>query len=350
MRRICLAFCAALLLTACGANSPSSSAGPPSASGPDGYPVSIENCGRKPTVQSEPKRVVSLNQGSTEILESLGLADRIVGTATWTDPILPALAAANSRVPRLADKAPSYEAVLGADPDFVTASFTSTLGPGGLATRDQFAGLGVGTYVSPADCEGKAATGGDGSRTTPLTLDVIYQEITELSEIFDVRARGTGLVSDLQARVRAATASVQPTKPSSLHPRRTATVAFWFANSQSPYLAGCCGAPGIIANSLGLKNVFDDTEAEWPQIDWEVVASRDPEVLVIGDLTRKSQTAETAAAKIAYLESNPVTREMAAVKNHRYIIVTGGEMNPSIRTVYGIEDVAAGLRKLGLAG
>ena len=125
---------------------------------------------------------------------------------------------------------------------------------------------------------------------------------------------------------------------------------YWFANSESPYLAGCCGAPGLISSALGVENVFDDTTQEWPQINWEVVAERDPDVIVLGDLTRKSQTAETAAAKIAYLESNPVTREMTAVREKRFIAVTGAEMNPSLRTVYGVETVAAGLDDLGLAG
>lgn len=45
-------------------------------------------------------------------------------------------------------------------------------------------------------------------------------------------------------------------------------------------MAGCCGAPGIITNALGAKNVFDDSTQKWPQINWETVADRDPDVLV----------------------------------------------------------------------
>ena len=117
--------------------------------------MSIENCGATVTLRSEPQRIVSLNQGSTEILLSLGVADRMVGTATWTDPVLPSLEAANADVPRLADNAPSFEAVLDEEPDFVTASFTSTLAEGGVATREQFEELGVGTYIAPSACVGK---------------------------------------------------------------------------------------------------------------------------------------------------------------------------------------------------
>jgi iron complex transport system substrate-binding protein len=127
------------------------------------------------------------------------------------------------------------------------------------------------------------------------------------------------------------------------------SVLYWFANAESPYLAGCCGGPGIITRALGLKNVFDDTKAEWPQVGWETVAERDPDVLVIGDLTRKSQTAESAQAKIEFLESNPVTREMTAVKNRRYVALSGAALNPSIRTVEGLEQVADALAEFGLS-
>lgn len=338
LRRLCAMSFACLALTACGQGTDTTE---PSAADGGAYPVRLPNCGETVTVEKKPERIVSLNQSSTEILLSLGLEGRMVGTGTWTDPVLPSLEAANAKVPRLADNYPSFESVLSKEPDLVTASFTSTLAQGGVAPRDRFEKLGVPTYLTPTECEGKRATGGDGTRDTPLTLDLLYREITELARITEVPAAGEKLVAGLRAKVSAAESGAKA---------KDVTAMFWFANAESPYLAGCCGAPGIIANTLGIKNVFDDTKDEWPQINWEVVAQRNPTVIFVGDLTRKSETAETAAAKIAYLESNPVTREMDAVKNKRYISITGAAMNPSIRTVYGIEDAAAGLHRLGLAG
>ncbi|WP_432160909.1 ABC transporter substrate-binding protein [Streptomyces sp. NRRL F-5630] len=334
-----LLLASALLLTACG----SSDAGDakPEATSAAGYPVTLDNCGHKVTLTSAPKRAVSLNQGTTEILLSLGLADRMAGTATWTDPVLKNLAKANASVPRLADNNPSFEKVLDAEPDFVTASFVSTLGKGGVATREQFEKLGVPTYVSPSDCAGKDNdSGGDGSRAEPLTLDAVYGEIRDLARAFGVEKRGEKLVASLQKRVSTATAGLHASDVS---------LMYWFANSQSPYLAGCCGAPGAITRAVGAKNAFADTHDEWPQINWETVADRDPDVLVIGDLTRKQETAETAAAKIRFLETNPATRNLTAVKKKRYILLSGQAMNPSLRTIEGTEKVAAGLRDFGFA-
>ncbi|RKN04630.1 ABC transporter substrate-binding protein [Streptomyces radicis] len=328
-----------LLLTGCAADDPSPP--PSSQAGAGGHPLEIDNCGRAVEVAEPPRRAVSLNQGTTEILLSLGLADRMAGTAGWTDPLPGALDEANASVPRLADNAPSFERVLDAEPDFVAASFASMLGTGGVATRERFDELGVPTYLSPADCVGKDNSGGgDGARTEAFTMEAVHGEVRDLARAFGVEERGDELVAELEARAARATAGIDASG---------VTLLYWFANSESPYLAGCCGAPGAITEALGAENVFDDTREEWPQINWETVADRDPDVLVLGDLTRRSQTSESAAEKIAFLQAHPVTRNMTAVRNERYVLLSGQAMNPTIRTVEGMERVAEGLRAFGLA-
>ncbi|WP_460962151.1 ABC transporter substrate-binding protein [Parasphingorhabdus pacifica] len=303
--------------------------------------LSLDNCGEQVQLEHPPQRAVALNQGSAEIMLALGLSDRMVGTATWTDPVLPELAEENAEVPRLAENYPSFERVLAAEPDFAASSFASTLSKGGVATRAQFDELGVPTYLSPADCAKDNSGSGDGARHEPLKMDLVYTEIREIARIFDVAERGEQLVADLQNRMREATADIDASH---------ARLLFWFANSESPYMAGCCGAPGVITRTLDAKNVFDDTKQEWPQINWETVAQRNPDVLVLGDLTRNSETAETARSKIEFLETHPVAREMDAVENDRYVPLTGQAMNPTMRTVDGVEKVAAALREFGLTG
>ncbi|MEU0668425.1 ABC transporter substrate-binding protein [Streptomyces lavendulocolor] len=328
-------LCAALPLTGC--------AGAPGSGGPPSSTTrTLDNCGRTVEIEGDgPRRAVSLNQGTTEIMLSLGLAGRMAGTATWTDPVMKGLEKANAGVPRLAENNPSFEKVLDVEPDFVAASFASTLGKGGVATREQFAQLGVPTYLSPSDCRGKDNSGdGDGVRTEPLGMDTVYGEVRDIARVFGAEARGEALVRSLEARITRATTGLDASD---------VTLLYWFSDAKSPYMAGCCGAPGIITRELGAKNVFDDTAEEWPQINWETVADRNPDVLVIGDLTRKAQSGESAARKIEFLESDPVTRTMDAVKHKRYVLVSGQSMNPTIRTVEGIEQVAAGLRRFGTA-
>lgn len=305
-----------------------------------GYPLKIGNCGVEVTVDAPPQRAVALNQGAAEIMLSLGLADRMVGTATWTDPVRENLAADNARVPRLADNKPSFEVVLDTEPDFVAASFGGTLGAGGVAEREQFTQLGVPSYLSPTDCDGKTdnSINADGARTEPLTMDSVYKEVRELAAIFDVRERGEQLVTELRTRHDAAAGRIAA---------REVSLAYWFADTSTPYVAGCCGSSGIITDAVGAENVFDDTTNEWPQVSWETVLDRNPTALVLADLSRRSLAGDALDSKISFLESNPVTARLSAVRDKRYIVVNGADLNPSIRTVDGIEKVADALERWG---
>ncbi len=331
-RRI-LVTASLVVLTACGQPDAPAEQGVAAA----GFPITVQNCGRDVVIDTPPQRAVSLNQGSTEILLSLGLADRMVGSATWTDPVRENLAEDNAKVPQLAVNKPSLETVLDAEPDFVSASFAGTLGPGGVADRDQFDSLGVPTYLAPSDCVGKVSVNADGARTEPFTMDAIHGEIRDLARIFDVTERGEELIAGLEQRMRDSRLGAD------------ADLAYWFSDIRAPYFGGCCGSPGVITDTVGARNIFLDTTEEWPQVSWEVIADRDPDVLVLADLSRRTIDGDALAAKIEFLESNPVTSRLTAVREKRYIVVNGADLNPSIRTVDGTEKVADGLRRLGFA-
>nr|WP_296775639.1 ABC transporter substrate-binding protein [Rhodococcus sp. (in: high G+C Gram-positive bacteria)] len=336
---LAFAMLAALALTSCSTSEPAAAG---NTSHDSNFPLTIENCGQDVVIDAPPQRAVSLNQGSTEILLSLGLADRMVGTATWTDPVRSNLASDNDRVPRLADNKPSFEVVLDAEPDFVSASFGGTLGPGGVAERSQFEQLGVPNYLSPTDCTGKTdeSVNADGARTSPLEIETVYREVRDLAAIFDVRDRGEAFVAELKDRFDKASATVDAPGTS---------LVYWFADTATPYMAGCCGSSGIITNSVGAQNIYSDTTDEWPQVSWESVADRNPSAFVLTDLSRRTLAGDALDSKIAFLESNPVTARLPAVMDKRFIVVNGADLNPSIRTIDGVEKVAAALKNWGPA-
>ena len=80
------------------------------------YPLTVHNCGRDLVFEHAPQRVVSIGQASTELLLSLGVGPRLVGTGVWFGALPANLQAEGKGIPRLADNAPSFEAVVGTRP------------------------------------------------------------------------------------------------------------------------------------------------------------------------------------------------------------------------------------------
>ncbi|MFC0407634.1 ABC transporter substrate-binding protein [Roseomonas elaeocarpi] len=319
----------------------------PTQAGPTRYPLTLSNCGRDVTFPHAPQRAVSIGQNETEIMLSLGLGDRLVGTALWVGPVLPELAGANARIPRLADNDPSFESVVGREPDLVTAQFEWHLGPhGAVGRREQFDALGIPTYVARTDCTGKDNSGsGDGVRRTPFDLSQLYGEIRDLAAIFDVQDRGEALIRKLQAREAAAVAAVAPLRG------RAIPTLFWFSSRDvagDAFVAGTNGAPAAIMRILGLRNVIT-TEDEWPTVGWETIAAAAPRLIVLGEMSRRRFPADDAAVKRRFLETDPVAREIPAVRAGQVITVDAQSMNPTMRTIDGIEAVARGLQNLGTA-
>ena len=315
-----VAVVAALALTACGTSAATQTK--PAA-------VVLRNCDRDVTLASPPQRVVSLNQGSTELLLALGLGDRIVGSATWTEPVRQDLAAANDRVPRLADGTPSFESVLGVEPDLVIGLYHAMFTDERVASRDRFEEMGVATYLSPTSCQPEEAP-----LPEPVELEDVYREVTEVARIFGVPERGERLVAQLHGRVAAARQKV-----GGLALPPGFSVMFWFGQTDSPYVAGATGSPAIMARELGIANAYEDADAMWPQVSWEDVLRRDPTLVVMADLTRDGP-GQSLASKVEFVTGHPALRQLGAVRRERWLPMRGTELNITISTVDGVEKLA----------
>lgn len=304
------------------------------------YPLTVENCGVKETFTQAPQRVVTVGQHETELLLALGLEKKISATSVWFGPLPGALSEQGQGLKKLADNAPSFEAVTAQNPDLVLAQYHWHIGPQGeTGTREQFASLGIPTWISPADCIGKSVTdssNSDGARSTPFSIAEIAREISELAEIFDVQPQGKALNEALKQRIENAQsrAAGQHTRPMK--------VVFWFSSSRlkgDPWVAGDYGAPGWISHTLGLKNIIDSPD-EWPAVTWEHIAQAQPDVIVIAEMSRRLYPADDVAVKKAFLEDDPVTRNIPAVKKGHIIVVPAMSLNPSLRNVDAVEVIS----------
>ncbi|MEV4626760.1 ABC transporter substrate-binding protein [Micromonospora sp. NPDC049523] len=294
-------------------------------------PVVVSSCGLPLTVPAPPGRAVALEQNATEIMLTLGLADRMIGTSYQTDPVLPELRGDYDRVPVLAKLYPSREAVRAANPDFVYSTYSSAYAPDAAGERKELGGLGVPAYLSAFACEDQAIAKDE------VTFDGIFAEVRDIATIFGVPAKGDQVVAGQQARLDAA--------------KRTGTAApdtsllWYYSGTSTPYVAGHGGLPDTISSLLGATNAFTDAKQKWPAGNWEEIARRNPDVIVLADLTRGGD-GDSAQSKIDFLRKNPVTAKLDAVVNGRFISVSGSSMDPSIRSVGALEQVSAGLHTL----
>ena len=292
--------------------------------------MTLDNCGGRWRFDHPPQRALVYTHHALENLLALGVGASIIGVVGYspgedTAPS-PWTAAAELRVRY--DRAPwSGEALLAARPDFIySGSFYWLNGPE-APDRRRLMRWGIASWLSPGACSGLRQR-----LSRPLSFEDIFAEVASLARIYH-RPSGT-LIARLRKKV-----AEQRRKARGLRPQR---LVWWYSGLAQPYVAGGVGAPQLLTGEAGSENAFADIPEQWPAVPWEVIAARDPDALVIGDL-RRGGPGDSAREKIAFLESNPFTAQMRAVRLKRYLILPGYDMDPSARSALALERLVAGI-------
>jgi len=314
---------------------------------PTVYPLTVENCGSTLNFQHAPTRTVTIGQAGTEMLYAMGLGDKVVGTSLWFNNVLAKYKPQDDKIERLADNEPSFESVIGKRPELVAVELEWMVGPqGAVGTREQFHELKIPTYLLPSDCEAKDnLVGADGTRLAPFRIETIYKSVSQLAQIFDVQERGQQLNDQLNASLAKSIATAQGKR------LKDASALVWFSSAQmdiEPFVAGHKGIPDFMLSTLGVRNVVESDE-EWPTVGWETIAKANPTFLVIARMDRRRFPADDYEKKLAFLRSDPVTRNMDAVKHNRIIILDAMAMQASLRMFDGIEQLATAINGYDLS-
>ena len=310
------------------------------------YPVTMTSCGHPVTIHQAPDSVVSIGQGTTEILYMLGLGDKVAGTALWVNPVLPEFRDLDAGIERLSDNVPSFESVLQKRPDLVVTAYEWMVGPQGtVGTRQMFDDAGIASWVMPTDCVGKDNSQSvDGARNQMFDTALLYQTIEELALIFDVQDRGAQLISDLRTREAAAVEQARGLDlPGDL------SALFWYSSADvdiDPYVAGTNGVPGWMLSRLGVQNIITSAE-EWPTVGWETIVRADPAFIVAAEMDRRRFLADDLAVKREFLSSDPVTSQMQAVREDRILTIEANAMDPTVRSIFALEALSDALAGFG---
>ncbi|WP_230989440.1 putative F420-0 ABC transporter substrate-binding protein [Devosia faecipullorum] len=283
------------------------------------YPLEIDNCGVTVTFEKAPERVVTIKSTATELLLSLGLADNVVGIGFQDAPLPDNLA---TDLPVLAEKLPSQEVVLEAEPDFIYGGWESNFSADGAGERPTLAQLGVNSYVAPAACRSVAPP--------KLSFDHLFAEFAEMGLIFDRSEAAADLIAAQKAMLAA------------LNPDTRGLTALWYSSgTKTPYVGAGNNAPAMIMEALGLANIYEDVDEGWTSASWEAIVDADPDVIILVDAAWNS-----AAQKQKLLAENPITSKLDAVIHQRYLTLPFPAAEAGVRNVPAIVDMAGQLADL----
>jgi len=305
------------------------------------YPITYTSCGVEHVINSKPTRIVTMNQGATEFLLGLGLADHMAGTAYLDDAIWPRYASAYAAIPVLSSSYPNESTLLGANPDFIVASYQSafrqtyvhssgstrgifsnaTIAPcegsgsefgTALPTcRPQLHAQGIGTFLFADACEDRSL------RPALVSEDTVYQELRTMGQIFNVNAES--IIAEMRQDFDTAAGIVssgfngQPLKAVWLDcVGRCCSVP----EGQEPqvYVGAGTGPPQLLMQEAGLTNVFGHLDGNWKCVNESDIISAAPDVLIVVDAAW-----DTALSKITWLYNHSEFCPMDALKGARFV-------------------------------
>lgn len=290
------------------------------------YPLTIRSCDRDVTFVKAPQRVVVHDVNMSAMLLHLGLRERIVGYTGFTkskhrDPWVDT---ALQGVPQLASRYPSIETLLSADTELFFAGWNYGMHVGGPVTPSTLAPFGIAVYELSESCSWIM-------QQKRASLDDLFRDLSNLGRIFSVEASAQKQVEQMRSRID----SVRQTVAQAQH---TPTVFLYDSGEDRPTTSGRLGMPQALIESAGGRNVMDDVSASWTQVNWESVVERDPEVIVIVDYGPRSWQ-----QKRDFLLNQPALKDVRAIREQRFIVLTYLEVTPAVENALAIEKIAAGL-------
>ena len=295
---------------------------PPSAD--SGYPLAVSNCGRDVTFDGPPTRIVAHREMST-LIASAGGTGRIVARAGEAGVPLGPYADSLGQVPQIMEtdmSAPSREVVLGEQADLVVAGRVQA---DYISTLDQ---VGVNVLVPPWFCSQVTSDDPEGPA---VGFDDLYSTIETYGRVFDSSEAAARTVSELRRRVT----EVEQTAVDSA-PRTVVNV--WLGRETVTSVYGALSINDTIMGTLGLTNLFGDLQARNPQVNFEEVLGKDPEMIIVSYLPSNGY-ADDAAAIRAFGEISGV-QGMKAVRDGRVVAINSAYLAGGPLSVDGLEMLA----------
>ncbi|MGH3098864.1 MAG: ABC transporter substrate-binding protein, partial [Streptosporangiales bacterium] len=296
---------ATMLLAGCGADT-SDTGGSPGAGSAQGFPMTIDNCGHKVTLDHATHRVVLVTRNDVPLLKAVGGLDSVVAKAgQFSDglydaatnkalkavPSIGGAETANGTVPI------SMESVLAHNPDAVFGVLVgSGINRGSLERAD------IPYVASPSQT--------DCSMNDP-TFRSVYDQVRRYGKIMGHRKQAGAAVDRLRTRV----ADVKRKIAGGSGPSGTVAALYVPLGGRQVTVYGDDSMIDAQVEALGLTNVYGDRDFRLTKVSFEDVLNRDPDYVIVltqGDL----QQAKDA------VRSLPGAEKLGAVREHHLAALT----------------------------
>ena len=264
--------------------------------------VVTDQMGREVTIVGIPERIISLSPSNTEIIFALGLGDRLVGVTEYCN--YPPEVQEKEIIGDFAN--PSIERIVELEPDLVLASTINE------KEVPHLEALGIPVLV-----------------VEPSMLFELYASISLVAEITGVTITGETLIVSMQQRIQAIEEIV------AVIAAKDKVRVYYEVYSDPLMSAGQDAFINEIISLAGGVNIFGDVNEGYPQISAEVVAERQPQVILYPDYHGTAETVMEAMADRPGWESMP-----AVMDNRIYAISDDIFSRPGPRVVEAVEAAA----------
>jgi iron complex transport system substrate-binding protein len=287
------------------------------------YPVSFDAFDSEGNVYTQtfteaPKKVITNNQSSTELLLTLGLKDSIIGTGDLDTPIPEELKADYEAIPAIANKGDvAKEVVVGSGADLVigrAASFKDDR----YGTISSLNEVGINAYVQLAS-----------KMNTDITLDTIIQDVRNVGVIFDVQDKANELADSLQVTLD----YIQSKVPTNTERKKVMLIVNYSGESFTAYGANASLQKEML-NILNADNVIE----KGGSVSLENIISTNPDHIVYVTANKNAAVDADAVDRIL---AEPTLQTVEAIKNQNIMTVDYTElMGYGYRTFDCLEKLA----------
>lgn len=291
-----------------------------------GFPITIKSCGRTVKINRPPERAISSDLNTTEIMLALNLESHLVGVGGMRGKdyqVLPVYKKGFSKVKRIAANYPSLKDIQKVKADFVFAGWNYGLKAGQL-TPGQLDKVNIKTYELSESCIHVGQLPAKGIENT-------FRDIRNIGKIFGVEHRAKSLISEQMKQLQAIRIRLSPVKDRK-------SVFVYDSGVKRPFTSGRYGTPNTLIELAGGIHIFHDLEANWTEVDWQQVAPKKPQVIIVVDYDLP-----TAQQKITFLLEQSPIKSTPLSKERSFIILPYAAVTPGIRNIQSVKMIAKSL-------